>query len=112
EPQARFKIFCTPKTSCSPAATRKSTAAWKTPPSRMFAKADIETRDLEAYQTLKFAVLIHSQKFAPGGFCRSAEYIVSNVDRVTKSYLFLWVEKPCTKVWSAILSLRQPPLPP
>src|SRR5256885_14968247 len=35
EPQARFRIFWTPKTSCRPAATRNSTAAWKTPPSTM-----------------------------------------------------------------------------
>src|SRR5262249_901956 len=29
------KIFCTPKTTCSPAATRKRMAAWKRPPIRM-----------------------------------------------------------------------------
>src|SRR5262249_3921899 len=34
-------IFCTPKTSCNPAATKNRTAAWKTPPTRMFAKATI-----------------------------------------------------------------------
>src|ERR1041385_7062321 len=63
-------------------------------------------------QTLNCAVLIHSQKFAPGGFCRSVEYMVSKLPSVTKSYLLLCVVKPCTKVWSAMWSLRQPPLPP
>src|ERR1019366_450361 len=30
----RLTIFCTPKTSCSPAATRNNTEAWNTPPRR------------------------------------------------------------------------------
>src|SRR6266853_5954558 len=63
-------------------------------------------------QTLNSAVLIHSQKFAPGGFCNSVEYMVSKLPSVTKSYLLLCVVKPCTKVCSAMWSLRQDPLPP
>src|SRR4029078_4956018 len=76
----------------------------------MFANADIQSGLSD--QTLNWAVLIHSQKFAPGGFWSSVEYRRSNVPSVTKSYLLLWVVKPCTKVWSAIWSLRQAPLPP
>ncbi len=57
-----------------------------------------------ADQTLNCAVFSHSQKLAPAGFCRSAEYIVSirAGSSVTKSYLLSCVEKPCTKVWSAM----------
>src|SRR5712691_5178528 len=75
----------------------------------MLAKADI---DPFCDQTLNSAVLIHSQKFAPGGFCNSVEYMVSKLPSVTKSYLLLCVVRPCTKVWSAMWSLRQEPLPP
>src|SRR5205823_2162440 len=53
-------------------------------------------------QILNCAVLIQSQKFAPGGFCRSLAYMVSKLPRVTKSYLLLCVVKPCTKVCSAM----------
>src|SRR6266849_10963552 len=63
-------------------------------------------------QTLNCAALIHSQKFAPGGFCRSAAYMVSKLPSVTKSYLVLWVVKPWTKVCSAMWSLRHEPWPP
>src|SRR5258708_23795656 len=76
----------------------------------MFANADTQAGLSD--QTLNCAVLIHSQKFAPGGFCSSVEDRLSNVPSVTKSYLLLCVVKPCTKVWSAMWSLRQPPLPP
>src|SRR5437868_118669 len=76
----------------------------------MFANADIQSGLSD--QTSNWAVLIHSQKFAPGGFCSSVEYRLSNVPSVTKSYLLLWVVRPCTKVWSAIWSLRQALLPP
>src|SRR5215471_20575310 len=75
----------------------------------MLAKAAIVLRGA---QTLNCAVLIQSQKFAPGGFCRSTEYMVSKLPSVTKSYLLLCVVKPWTKVWSAIWSLRHEPLPP
>src|SRR2546422_5137539 len=37
---------CTPNTSCSPAATRNSTAAWKTPPSRI--PSSLRSSDLPA----------------------------------------------------------------
>src|SRR5262249_11527971 len=63
-------------------------------------------------QTLNLAVLIQSQKLAPGGFCRSLAYIVSKLPSVTKSYLLLCVVRPCTKVCSAMSSLRQDPLRP
>src|SRR5436853_293196 len=65
-------------------------------------------------QILNWAVFSHSQKLAPAGFCRSLEYMVSILagSSVTKSYLLLWVENPCTNVWSAMWSLRQEPLPP
>src|SRR5262249_42678881 len=53
-------------------------------------------------QILNCAVLIQSQKLAPGGFCRSAAYMLSNVPSVTKSYLLLWVVRPCTNVCSAM----------
>src|SRR6266540_6046864 len=74
----------------------------------MFANATIDDDD----QTLNCALLIQSQKFAPGGFCRSAAYMVSKLPSVTKSYLLLCVVKPCTKVCSAMWSLRHEPLPP
>src|SRR6266705_1428449 len=76
----------------------------------MLANADIALP--ERGQSLNWAVLIQSQKFAPDGFCRSAAYIVSKLPSVTKSYLLLWVVKPWTKVCSAMWSLRQEPLPP
>src|SRR5262245_2197946 len=65
-------------------------------------------------QIWNLAAFSQSQKLAPAGFCNSVEYIVSMRagSRVTKSYLLAWVEKPCTKVWSAMWSLRQEPLPP
>src|SRR5215813_370784 len=65
-------------------------------------------------QIWNFAAFSQSQKLAPAGFCNSVEYMVSMRagSRVTKSYLLAWVEKPCTKVWSAMWSLRQEPLPP
>src|SRR5713101_5015198 len=75
----------------------------------MLATADI---DLVCGQTLNCAVLIHSQKLAPGGFCKSVENMVSKVPSVTKSYLLSWVVKPCTNVCSAIWSLRQELFPP
>src|SRR5262252_5394034 len=75
----------------------------------MLAKAAIVLRGA---QTLNCAVLIHSQKLAPAGFCRSVEYMVSKLPSVTKSYLLLCVVKPCTKVWSAMWSLRHALLPP
>ncbi len=61
-----------------------------------------ETCASDCNQTLNCAVLIQSQNLAPGGFCRSAENIVSKLPSVTKSYLLLCVVKPCTKVWSAM----------
>ena len=46
------------------------------------------------FAALMFAVSIHFQKSAPGGFCSWSEYIVSTVARVGKSYLFLCVVSP------------------
>src|SRR5262249_34374616 len=62
-------------------------------------------------QTLNLAVLIQSQKLAPGGFCRSLAYIVSRLPCGTESYLFVGGVLPCTKVFWAVCPLPQDPLP-
>ena len=55
---------------------------------RSHSNAELDaTRD--ANQILNSAVLIHSQKLAPAGFCRFVENIDSNLPSVTKSNLFL-----------------------
>src|ERR1700710_1049331 len=87
EPQARLTIFCTPNTSCSPAATRNSTAAWNVPP-RTTSTSSVMP------QTGIFPFLIQSQKSTPGGFCNCSALKVSIDASVGKSYLLLLVDGP------------------
>src|SRR6266446_4024047 len=47
-------IFWMPNTSCSPAATRKSTAAWNTPPSTTLANADMRADSVSDFELRGF----------------------------------------------------------
>src|SRR6266540_983461 len=95
DPQARLKIFCTPKTTWSPAATRKRMAAWKMPLIKMLTRfrltgrgslddlvgaEDEGPRDRQIFQPL-----IQSRSLVPAGFIARLVETTSIGSMVTKS---------------------------